>query len=254
MSRKQLILNAFEKARLEGVQNGSKEPSLTDNAKVLVEYIDNETGISLSDRTLRDYFNKAKAENTEDLNIANQQILDALLKYLDFDNYQDFLSFLNTTEKESCSKVNDLRLRHKKVFDGKKWLSKNKISFILIGFAVVSLIVVGLIDFKEENRWMIWKADHYEEVGFSADLFNTGRLKLYKPERIEDFRKVNADCRTTFFNPDGSEKFWYGKNISGELEIFSSLGKHPETGKTLKPLTQYMIDKYICSKSISKSE
>ena len=30
------------------------------------------------------------------------------------------------------------------------------------------------------------------------------------------------------------------------LQYFTALGLHPETGKTLKPITQYMIDKYIC--------
>ena len=45
---------------------------------------------------------------------------------------------------------------------------------------------------------------------------------------------------------DGSERLWYGKNKNKELEYFTAFGKHPETGKTLKPITKYMIAKYIC--------
>ena len=61
------------------------------------------------------------------------------------------------------------------------------------------------------------------------------------------FKKINPDCEYSFFNNDGSVRVWYGKNVSKELEFFTDLGLHPETGKTLKPITQYMIDKYVCN-------
>jgi hypothetical protein len=58
---------------------------------------------------------------------------------------------------------------------------------------------------------------------------------------------VTPNCEDEFFNEDGSVKLWYGKNKNKDLEYFTALGLHPETGKTLKPITQYMIDKYICN-------
>jgi len=45
-------------------------------------------------------------------------------------------------------------------------------------------------------------------------------------------------------------KIWYGRNIKKELEFFTSLGLHPETGKTLDPITDYMIKKYACPKKM----
>ncbi len=71
-------------------------------------------------------------------------------------------------------------------------------------------------------------------------------LKLYNADRIEHFRKIDPNCETDFFKNDGTEMLWYGKNKSGELEFFTSVGLHPETGKTLKKITKYIIKKYIC--------
>jgi hypothetical protein len=39
--------------------------------------------------------------------------------------------------------------------------------------------------------------------------------------------------------------FCYGENQDKELEYFSGLSLHPETGKTLKLMAKYMIAKHI---------
>lgn len=44
-------------------------------------------------------------------------------------------------------------------------------------------------------------------------------------------------------------KFGTDKHIMGKLEYFTSLGLHQETGKTLKTITKYMINEYICDKA-----
>lgn len=59
---------------------------------------------------------------------------------------------------------------------------------------------------------------------------------------------MKPSCDLIFFDKSGNAQIWYGKNLKGELEIFTSLGLHPETGKTLKPISKYMIEKYICTK------
>ena len=93
---------------------------------------------------------------------------------------------------------------------------------------------------------MVWEKTKYVEVDFEMERYELNQLKLYKSEQIENFKKVSPNCETVFFNEDGEEIIWYGKNKNGELEYFSLYGKHPETGKTLKPITDYMIRKYIC--------
>jgi len=88
---------------------------------------------------------------------------------------------------------------------------------------------------------------HYVEASFDAEKIKTGDLKVYKAERIESFEQLDPSCETQFFNEDGSAKVWYVKNKDGKLEYFSSYGLHPKTGKALRPITQYMIGKYICN-------
>jgi len=117
----------------------------------------------------------------------------------------------------------------------------------LIGITAVLLVPIVMTIFfsNDESIWMVWDNDHYIETSFDADKVQNGTLKLYKEDRIENFRRIEPDSTYTFFNKNGSVRLWYGKNSQGDLEYFTDLGLHPETGKTLKPITQYMINKYI---------
>ncbi len=94
---------------------------------------------------------------------------------------------------------------------------------------------------------MIWQHDHYEEVDFDTEKYKVNQLKILKEERIDFFKKVTPTCDYSFFNKDGSRRIWYGKNRNKDLEYFTALGLHPQTGKTLKPITKYIIDKYLCN-------
>ena len=116
---------------------------------------------------------------------------------------------------------------------------------------IASLIVITIITFFlmisiNRQRWMVWQEDHYVEVKLDTDKYPLRKLKLYKEERIKDFKRVNTDCKTVFFNERGEVSIWHGKNSTKKLEYFTSFGLHPETGKTLRPITKYMIKKYIC--------
>ena len=48
-----------------------------------------------------------------------------------------------------------------------------------------------------------------------------------------------------FLNLMAKQKSGTGRIGGKEYEFFTSLGYHPETGDPLKPITQYMIRKYI---------
>jgi hypothetical protein len=89
---------------------------------------------------------------------------------------------------------------------------------------------------------MRWEGDHYikaqcEEPG--AVPKDIGLLR--------NFKKLEPECRTDFFfNPDGSAKVWYYKAGDKNLELFSVPGLNPVNGKTLKPITEYMIGEHLC--------
>ena len=99
---------------------------------------------------------------------------------------------------------------------------------------------------SKQQRWMQWDGNKYVENSFDANQLNKGLLKVYKEDRIESFTLIKPECDTQFFNADGSVRVWYSKNKNGTVDFFSGYGLHPVTGKTLKPITKYIIAKYIC--------
>ena len=111
---------------------------------------------------------------------------------------------------------------------------------------LIPLITIPFYNWLNQPQWMEWQTDHYVEADFDPNKLSDGNLKIYKEERILYFKKINPDCNTNFFNKDEIENLWYGKNPNGEYEYFTTLGRHPETGKTLKKITPYIIKKYIC--------
>ena len=248
MSHKKLIIKAFAKAERQELKKGKKKPSKTVIATALSVAIAEIDGYNIGEKRLRDYYNDAIAtEKEEDIKIPQWDVVNALLEYLGFKNYTDFDNFLKEGENENGLKTSGSAINKipNGIFSLKRWIVKNKIGLALSILAILTVLAIVLWNLKEEQRWMVWQTDHYEEVIFNADLLSTGKLKRFKEERIKEFRKVEPDCNTTFFNPDGSVKIWYGKNGS-QLEYFTALGLHPETGKTLKAITPYMINKYVC--------
>ena len=59
-------------------------------------------------------------------------------------------------------------------------------------------------------------------------------------------RKIEVTETTTFFVND-KPVIWYSK-VNGKPEFFNTHGFHPVTGKPLKPITKYMIDKWVKDK------
>lgn len=229
-----LIIKAFEKARINKQAEGLKKPSQTDLSEELSNFIDENEGFKLGERSFRDYYNEANKllEKESDISIKQLSVINGLCKYLEFDNYHTFSNSIAVDKKRSKLKT------------VKEILNSNKLVLIII-----SMLFIGVIIYNSatRQRWMVWQEDQYVEVEFDTEKYNLNQLKLYKEDRINLFTKVTPICDTTkFFNEDGSVNIWYGKNRNKNLEYFTALGLHPETGKTLKPITQYMIDKYIC--------
>lgn len=244
MSHKKLILQAFEKAEREELKKGNKNPSKTAMATAISDAISENAHFKFGEKRLRDYYNEALKNEKEDIRIAQLDVINALLNYLEFNSYEDFIRSLK--KDEVAPFVNIEKEQTTKPLFIKSWLIKHK-GNLLIGLLGISLmIIVSVFVFKEEQQWMIWEKDHYEEADFSEDLLSAGKLKIYKEDRILKFKKLEPNCTIQFFNPDGNVKTWYGKNPEGTLEIFTTLGLHPETGKALKPITPYIVTKYFC--------
>jgi hypothetical protein len=62
-------------------------------------------------------------------------------------------------------------------------------------------------------------------------------------ESIKNLKKIEVNNQTKFFR-NGKPIVWYCKHNNNKLVFYNSFGFDPETGKPLKPITNYMIKKY----------
>lgn len=261
---KKLIIKAFEKAKKNEESKGIKAPSKNQLSIILSGFITNEMNFPFGERSLKNYYDEAlrKADTNEDINISQLKVVVGLCKYLGFENYEDYIfknimGHENTQSEEVIYDINSnkgksiitVNPKDKKLF---AWISTasaaNKLLLIIVASVIISAGVTTLYLNLDQPRWMVWQDHQYIEVNFDVKTYKVNQMKLYKEERIESFKKIKTDSSTVFFNKDGSVNVWYGKNNKKELEYFTDLGLHPGTGKTLKPITRYMINTHIYNK------
>ena len=92
---------------------------------------------------------------------------------------------------------------------------------------------------------MQWSNDHYELVDCSSSVQGISSRNEIIPIKKEelDLKKIKVTQQTPFFQ-NNKAIVWYCKK-NNKIEYFSASGFHPENGKPLKPISQYIIDKYI---------
>ena len=83
--------------------------------------------------------------------------------------------------------------------------------------------------------------DHYVAVLCNEDI-SVNPVIAIDEELLRSFRKINKIDTLTVNNALG--KVWYDKS-NNHVEFFTNYGIHPENGKTLKPVSKHIIEKYI---------
>ncbi|WP_452228283.1 hypothetical protein [Lacinutrix sp. MEBiC02404] len=178
----------------------------------------------IAERTLLRYYDGYLLKKESEKTKPNAFNLDVLSTYLGFENFSDFsLQKKNTTKRES--------------------ISFNKKLSLIGSTIIVSCIGYITYDNTKENC-MIWVDNtHYEKVSCEEK----GDIESITKDMylLEKFKRIAPDSTYAFFKIDGKENLWYGKNSKGDLEYFTSFGKHPITGGTLKKITPYMIKNHI---------
>lgn len=222
---RELIIKAFEKAKKE-VQS----VKLTHLSIHLSDYISEESGVVYGEKSLRTYYKKAIG-NSEDNIEFKEYVKESLSKFIGYDDYQHYL-------KENLPK----RKQNNNIF-----FSNINRKRTVIGSIVIA-VFIGYFGYDlTKKECMAWVDNsHFERVKCEG----TGEFKSIQYNKVvfDNFERATPDCNYPFFKTDGSENLWYGKSTKGELEFFTYYGLHPITGKTLDPITQYMIDKYICNR------
>ncbi len=127
----------------------------------------------------------------------------------------------------------------------KDWETIKKVGFIIMILIFLSFMTYTVKDIIFPTKeCMQWKVNHYEAVDCSNDKLGIGQLTLIVPidDKIMKLEKLDSKKEIVFFE-NGTPIVWYYKK-DGEIELFNQPGFHPETGKELKPITNYIIEKY----------
>jgi hypothetical protein len=118
---------------------------------------------------------------------------------------------------------------------------------------VISMVsifgILGVQKLKDKpDECMQWREKEYVIINCdSGNLQNFSDIPvLALNEGIVNLKKVNPYEFKPYFKY-GKPILWYHK-MNGQIEYFNSEGKHPVTGKQLKPITQYMVNKYLKEK------
>jgi len=109
--------------------------------------------------------------------------------------------------------------------------------------AVLCSIGIGLVSLLPKKECMQWNTNHYEVVDCSSQSSSAIDLRIPINNERLGLKKLEPKTIKTYFE-NGQPSVWYAK-IEGKIELFNQPGLHPTTGKTLKPITQYIINKYL---------
>lgn len=114
--------------------------------------------------------------------------------------------------------------------------------------SIVALSLIGLIIYLAlpEKQCMQWSNDHYEMVDCDLKIEGLGMANKIEilDKSLVNLQKVNVCDTTTCFDKNGQAVIWYAKTANG-IDFFNGHGRHPETNGTLRPVTRYILNKYV---------
>lgn len=275
--KKRLLEEVFEKASDE-----TTESSFTGILKYLEITLKDDYNIPLSYKTFEKYYQEI-VEQDKDYNI-KPVILDDLCKYLDYTNFREYCEEWRTVEHTvtDTPKKIIVHVTNKPILIMPDFLTKqSNIGFL--GIFLVGSFLAGhqlfnstakdnFVKFEkphqEENRKIItkteiftpkkfvndkiveitsknvndcmyWDVDHFEIVPCDEQI--SGKEIIQYQDIKKDLVKIMSPDTLTVENSFG--KVWYSKS-NNQIEFFTSIGTHPENGKTLKNASRYIIRKY----------
>lgn len=218
--REELLKESFEKAG-ELIGNDS----LNSRAIYLADYISDDFKYPITAKSLIRYY---KGESTPRL-----EVLEGLAAFLGMKDYEHYLQSRKPEKQEERERLGFRKEKR----PGKKEL------WLLVGFLLVALgapAYHALV--KEDADCIAWVGTEYEAVPCSGS-----ELEMeFNQDLLDNFKRIEVTGQTEFFR-HGRPQIWYYKN-GGELEYYTAPGLHPENKMTLKPITKYMINKYVKGK------
>ena len=246
--KKYLFEKVFEKAKTE-----SGKQSKNGMSNHLERVISDDFNYSITSKSFSRYYEDFIQEKNLQKDI-NPDLLNILAQYINHDSYADFAHDFKQNEINPIFKdvkVDPITPKYEVLIqpeNNKKSLQPKKLYHkknIVMG-AIASVLVGGSFMYNQidtNDNCMIWKENHYEEI----DCSETNSNMIAKPFNDEIFRLQKITRIDTLSLDNTIGKVWYNKS-NGELEFFTNYGLHPENGKTLKPVTEYIMNKYVINK------
>ena len=191
----------------------------------------------ISSKTIKGYYDKYVEEKVNNAGEPSSELKNMMASYLDYDNFSDFENKNKSLKNISSGIKNNKKLFFKNLFNTSASISIFSVFIILI--ILTSFGIYYGSSFNNKSC-LIWKNNHYEKINCDGDFQDS----LLSNVDIKNFRQVIVRDTTTFFIK-GQPVIWYGKSKQGKFEYFNSRGIHPITKKELKPITAYIINKYI---------
>ncbi|MEM8999402.1 MAG: hypothetical protein AAGB24_03990 [Bacteroidota bacterium] len=185
----------------------------------LSSYLERTFGEKIKERTLIRYYDGYVRGIMRERKRPNKINLNVLSEYIGYKDYNDYL-------RRDVAKRRIKKCR----------------TCLMLSLSTNSVLLAGLIFFVYhyyQKNCMLWVEDHYERARCSGLSNET----VLNKNAIDSMRRIYP-CDTTTFFKDSNPMLWYDRS-GNRITFFNFCGKHPTNGKTLKPITQDIIDAYI---------
>lgn len=249
--KKRLLEEVYEKA-----SSATTDTSFSAILKNLEVVLRDEYRITLSYKTIENYYKAIVREESD--YPTKHVVLDDLSKYLGYNSFNEYCAGWKTIEhtiQQAISKI-IITIINKPIFTMPDFFKKNGLGIVEMAF--VLLLVTGGVVFSNGKKpptisflsgwnspatdkpFMYWDKDRY----MASDSSYLGPQIEVVPMDKENFLYFKKITRPDTLTVDNAlHKVWYDKSAN-EVEFFTSFGKHPENGKTLKEATPYIISTY----------
>lgn len=222
-----IVIAAFKKAKNEYVN--TKKYRLSEYISDQVEEMSN---IRVTSRTFVSYYEKY-IEKKEIKTIPRHENIEYLCQFLGYDSFENYVNEKQHQDTATPIQENPIKKPEKE-------------KRIVTTLWIIAILVIGVFGYNKlelnntPSECMIWVNDHYEAVDCSG---KRGEVKLDQ-ETLEKMHQLIGLCKgSTFFLPNDEPVVWYDKHHN-KLTFFTKEGIHPTNGRTLKPVTPYIINKY----------
>lgn len=159
--------------------------------------------------------------------------------------FRKFCSLELIEKQNKKSKINNYLKFETKILTS----NFNKKKLVLFSIGIV--LFITLFTFKgvilNKNQCMQWQTDHYVTVNCEVK----GLVSISNIEPLDKQKLILKRiyiCKTTPCWVNNKAVIWYCK-VGNKPQFFNTHGVHPETGKALKPISEYIFNKYVKNKN-----